>query len=200
MTGSYILCCRTRAVLSPQVVASVDLALAYHACTKSGAPIVPGTRTDLRRAFEQSMKACGPPTFPPVCLQGCCSFHVAIIIALLFHQGVSPSLHPVSATWALQAAFEVGMECERKPGSKDNPLITQLQPVLCWWLSEKQEVGSHYLMTDQALHGVGQHSLHKCRLVSDKGRWDVFQAMHQMLVSCCLSSQLMTSYVPECVC
>ena len=64
----------------------------------------------------------------------------------------------MSATWALQAAFEVGMECERKPGSKDNPLITQLQPVLCWWLSEKQEVGSHYLMIDQEPHSVGQIS------------------------------------------
>ncbi|CAL8467521.1 g7059 [Coccomyxa elongata] len=94
---------KTRAVLSPQVVASVDLALAYHACTKSGAPIIPGTRTDLRRAFEQSMKA----------------------------------------------AFEVGMECERKPGSRNNPLIKQLQGVLCWWLSEKQEVAVAFVRDAQ---------------------------------------------------
>ncbi|EIE24524.1 hypothetical protein COCSUDRAFT_65399 [Coccomyxa subellipsoidea C-169] len=85
---------RTRAVLAPSVVAAVDLALAYQACSKSGAPIVPGTRSDLRRAFEQSMKA----------------------------------------------AFEVGMECQRKPESRDNPLVKQLQTALCWWLSEKQEV------------------------------------------------------------
>ncbi|KAK9909424.1 hypothetical protein WJX75_002017 [Coccomyxa subellipsoidea] len=85
---------RTRAVLSPSVVAAVDLALAYQACSRSVAPIVPGTKTDLRRAFEQSMKA----------------------------------------------AFEVGLECQRKPESCHNPLVKQFQTALCWWLSEKQEV------------------------------------------------------------
>lgn len=43
-------------MLSPSVVIAVDLAVAYQDCSQSGAPIVPGTRTDLRRAFEQCMK------------------------------------------------------------------------------------------------------------------------------------------------
>lgn len=52
-------------MLAPSVVAAVDLALAYQACSKSGAPVVPGTRSDLCRAFEQSMKVGTLPNLRP---------------------------------------------------------------------------------------------------------------------------------------
>ncbi len=52
----------------------------------------------------------------------------------------------------MQAAFEVGMECQRKPESRDNPLVKQLQTALCWWLSEKQEVGHPCHLHSQIAH------------------------------------------------
>jgi hypothetical protein len=129
---------RVRIALPPSLVFHIDNALEGKHFIQSDA-IQSNWDARLRKAFDEAMKVGQNVT-------DCHNLILILICSGLAEKTycdafVDPRYSPLMlCDLPMQAAFEAGIAFKRDPALAHNLLFARLQHLLCWWLSERQEV------------------------------------------------------------